>query len=378
MKSDEKITRARIKLQKSNPFFAYLTMYLKPTKDDKVEKSAIDPAGNLRYNEKFIQDLSEDEVTGVLCHQVMHCVLEHLTRKESRDERIFDISADMVVNDMLVSNGFSLPYSAIIPHEHSFKINDYELKDINKKSAEEVYDEIYPLVNNELTRFDEHDYGRGQELTKANEVVLDWKEVLAEAATYAKIRGELPVGAEGLVEDRLRAPVANWRELLWKHITRQIPVDFTYAKPSKKSISTGFYMPATVKETLDIVVALDTSGSISDEEYRGFLSEMMYISRSFTNIRITAINCDADVQKVIKDTMPDVLLRELRTRKGYGGTDFRAVFRWIHENKPSTQLLIYFTDGFGTFPDESRLKTIWVLSKDSVEAEDVPFGAVIE
>jgi predicted metal-dependent peptidase len=143
------------------------------------------------------------------------------------------------------------------------------------------------------------------------------------------------------------------------------------SRPSKRSESTGVYMPFQLKENIDIVVAIDSSGSISDEDMTDFMSEMIGISKSFSAIRMTVLVCDAKIQSVQEITNgfspKDIKLA------GFGGTSFKPVFSWISENKPSAKLLVYFTDGYGDFPSSETIKTLWVLPNDN----KVPFGEKI-
>jgi len=132
-------------------------------------------------------------------------------------------------------------------------------------------------------------------------------------------------------------------------------------------------MPDTVKEGLDIVVAIDTSGSISDEELTQFLSETYSIVKSFPNVRMTLITCDAEVQDVLEVTngMPDVEVH------GGGGTDFRPVFKWIRENKPNTRLVVYLTDGYGDAPESVDVKTLWVITEGGTDSYVKGKGEVV-
>ena len=154
------------------------------------------------------------------------------------------------------------------------------------------------------------------------------------------------------------------------YITNEIPFDFTYARPSKKSISCGFYMPSTMRENIDVVVAVDTSGSISNKQFSQFISEIITMSKSFTYVRMTLIDCDCTIKGVYEfNGNIEEEIKKINFR-GYGGTDFRPVFKWIKDNKPQCKVLMYLTDGYGDFPKEPNYTTIWVLTQDY----DVPFG----
>jgi len=197
----------------------------------------------------------------------------------------------------------------------------------------------------------------------------EWGRRLVEAWNYAKQRGLVPLGLEGYIKEIIEGGKVNWRELIWQVVQQTIPTDYEWIRPHKKSSSLGVYLPSMRKEDVDIVVALDTSGSISDKEYEEFLGEILSLARSFKNVKFTAILCDAEVHRAIEDEMDvEWLIEELKKRKGYGGTDFVPVFKWIEENKPYCKLLIYFTDLYGGFPKEKpRYPVIWVVSKEGDE-----------
>jgi predicted metal-dependent peptidase len=214
---------------------------------------------------------------------------------------------------------------------------------------------------------------------KPGDKEINWKRVLVEASTHAKMMGKLPGGIEGLVDAELEPPKFHWKELLWQYISRCVPQDFTYSRPSKKSRAAGFFMPSVTREHIDITVWFDTSGSISDDEYVTFISELYMIARSFESINITVGLCDAKVQSVLNGQGPYQIIEAVRNRKGYGGTDFRPGIEWTIQNQPSARLVIYFTDGWGTFPDTPPpFNVLWVFTANSADPDDAPFGQVIK
>jgi predicted metal-dependent peptidase len=152
-----------------------------------------------------------------------------------------------------------------------------------------------------------------------------------------------------------------------------IPQDYTYLKPSRRSLS-GVYLPSIAKDKyLEALVAVDTSGSISGQELNQFLSEIQWIARNFP-IRITLLSVDADIHdKIELRCFADV--RKITGLRGGGGTDFRAVFDYAVKHRK--RLIIFFTDGFGTFPEKTDIKTIWVVSPNGAPSKNFPFGKVI-
>lgn len=401
MIATEKITRAKIRLQRDNPFFAYLVLHLKPI-EKQIETMGVDVNSNLYYGNKFVDGLNEEQLKGCLTHEVLHIAFNHLIRNGKRDNKIFNVASDIVINNLLVNNGFQLPATPLTPNNNQLELKELKitLKDIDKKSAEKIYDEIYPKLKNkcsgndsgytivitdsdgnkkELKGFDEHN------LTNINDTKLTpqqqkdlkdkWNKILVEAVTYAKNIGKLPAGMERLVEELVESKV-NWKHLLYRYITNTIPIDFTYNYPSKKSISSGFYMPSIKKEEIEIAVMVDTSGSISNQELTEFTSEIINIAKSFSNIKIRLITCDVDVNNDYVVANGDIANIQSLKMVGGGGTELKNGFKYIEKNYPTTKLFIVFTDAETDMNFNTYLRTIWLV-KNNREVE-IPFGDLIK
>lgn len=415
MKADELITRAKIQIQRKQPFFAYLLLHLKCINDAEGKvlhypTCAVDNNANMYYHPDFIEGLAgnsrvTDKIEAVLCHEIMHKALFHLDRIKTKEMLIWNIATDIAINDMLSTSGFNMNIEGILlPENHSITIPFIDIRvtidDINKKSAEVIYDELLSKLKGKMKQvtvaicgngdgksksgkgqgksfgFDEHIFGQKPTDSEQRKDERDWQKRLVEATTYAKQRGNLPAGMERIVGDILEQKV-NWKQLLYRYITNTIPHDYTYSYPSKKSQATGFYMPSIKKEEIDVVVAIDTSGSIGQKELNDFMGEIVAIAKSFNNLKMTAIICDCEVKDVIEVTNGGVA-RLLETKiKGGGGTSHIPVYDWVAENKPTARLIVNFTDGFTTFPPVTPLQnTIWVISGG--DGKNIPFGEVIK
>jgi predicted metal-dependent peptidase len=168
-------------------------------------------------------------------------------------------------------------------------------------------------------------------------------------------------------------PKLDWRQLLYKHILNLVPIDYRLTPPSKKSHSLGIYLPSVHKERFECVVAIDTSGSISQEMLKDFVSEVLGILLSFESAEVHVISCDAQVQTV--QTVSNFIEVSDIEVKGGGGTSFVPVFEYLKENLPDTKLVIYLTDGYGTFPNDEEFRTIWLITSRDVQP---PFGERVQ
>jgi len=411
LKAEDLIIRSKVQLQSKKPFFSYLIMYMKITENNNIETCGVDMMGNMVYNSKWIESLKEAELNGVLSHEVMHIILHHLERTGGRDRQLFNVANDLVVNDILIEEGFRLP-EGLVPSNHSFTFKDWNvtIEKLNEKTSEQVYEELYKKAKKQKSNgsgksgkgsgsnsgssddeenqngkgFDKHIYGngngkddKGKELSpqQAEAIKNKWKQVLAEASNYAKQRGLLPAGMERLIDGLLESKV-DWRHKLYRFMTNQIMYDFTYSRPHKKSISTGVYMPSILREKIEIVVHIDTSGSIGQKELTEFVSEICSIARSFNNITMDLIFGDAELQghyEVSNGNIDTIMNMKI---KGGGGTSHSFVKTWLEENKPNCKCLISLTDGFSdiqsVYPEipENIYKLI-VMPVNSEKAEEL-------
>ena len=143
-----------------------------------------------------------------------------------------------------------------------------------------------------------------------------------------------------------------------------------------------------VKRIREFVIAIDTSGSVAGELVQKFVQKTYNILKStesfFSKINLHIIQCDADIQQDVKITSQDEFDEYLKSMKihGLGGTDFRPVFQYVDkliEQKEFTNLkgLIYFTDGFGVFPErQPQYQTAFVYINDGYENPEVPVWAI--
>lgn len=143
-----------------------------------------------------------------------------------------------------------------------------------------------------------------------------------------------------------------------------------------------------VKRIREFVIAIDTSGSVEGELVQKFVQKTYNIIKStesfFSKINLHIIQCDAEIQQDVKITCQDEFDEYLKSMKihGLGGTDFRPFFQYVDnliEQKEFTNLkgLIYFTDGFGVFPErQPQYQTAFVYINDGYENPEVPVWAI--
>ena len=386
----QKITKSKIKLLSESPFFGYLVLNLNIKEDNNMPMptACVDAFGNMFFDSNFINKLDLEEVKSVICHETLHICLFHLSRLKGREPDIWNVAVDVVVQNLLQKNDFKMIEGTIIPSndEYYVPMTKIHIKDISKKSAEQIYEELQPLVKmkealREMLKkiLDGHKFSKEEkQLTpQEKEIIKRWRDLLVEATEIGRQKGDIPAGIERYVKTLLEQKL-DWRSLLYKYIVRELPMNYSYNLPSKKTISSGYFVPSIVKENINIVASIDTSGSIQNSELQEFLSEIIGIAKAFDSVKIKLIICDAKVQNVYdveNGSIGELLSLKM---KGGGGTSHIPVKKFIEDELPNTKLWIAFTDGFSDIHrlTEPNFNVIWVISKNGIK-QPFHFGETI-
>ena len=394
LNTEERISRARIQLQKQNSFWAYLSLFLKFKEVKKGEMlqdtMGIDTKGNVFYVKEFIDTLNDDELIGLITHEINHLVFLTQLRKGNRDPIGWNIASDLTINALLKNNNFTLPKGGVIPdHNNEFNIGSKIIKDCDKKIAEEIYDEFPKIKMKGMIFVIGDGNNKGKELGKAIDVHLEskgkdskgkekeglspnekralekeWTRRVQEALTASKMKGDLPLGMERLVES-LHKEQIDWKSLLQNFITSQIPYDYSYSTPHKKSISCGVYMPNILKEKIEIALMIDLSGSIGKKEYADFISEVIGICKAYQE-RITMRIFSHDVECYDNGVVENGNIEKVKKMqlKGGGGTSFETPLKYLKDNNINPKCIIWLTDGYGDSFEKPKFPILWVLTKD--------------
>ena len=410
LKPEEKLIRARVQLTNSHPFFARLTMALKFIEKPEVGTMGVNKFGVCYYNPDFVDSLTPDQLKGVLAHEVMHCALDHLNRGEKKDHMKYNVAGDLVINDMLKQNNLSLPDKALLPnyrHEYELQLPDgstHTIEKINKRTADSIYDEIVKVWKDNNKNgsggqgngqgqpqqgHDKHEYG-GQDNNNPNHPDNKgvgnrnsdyWKNKVVESHMAGKMAGNTPAGMERVI-DQITNPKMTWRQILQKFVRNRIPYDFTWRRPSKKTYSTGVYMPRTTKEGVVVTLLIDTSGSISQKDLSAIFGEMKGLVGQVRGLKLKIIYHDTQVYEgstLNNPTLADVK-KEFNNVKGGGGTSFHVAYKYIEDLKEDVDIVIHATDGYATFPKKFKIPLVVLLvggSKDVKEVEQqCPYAKV--
>ena len=341
----------------------------------------------LRYNDAFLERLSDDELLFVLANGAMHTLLHHQERGVGKTAWLWQKASDYVINAMLVKNGFALPQYA--PYEERFadlyaeEVYDLLRSELQDEgfSAEQQTEQIRhdESVHNEKVRAHKeqaldsnaHEMRPSELQELSEEIEASLKEQLEQLFHKYDRQGELPEGLERLVPE-LFASKVDWRTVLAAYFDRYAKHTHRFLPPSTKMLYRGIYLPSLTSERLHVAIAIDTSGSIDEALLGRFLGEVEAIMATIPDYEIEMLCFDTRIRSHDTFLPGDRLTYRL---KGGGGTDFRVVFEYIERYLPETKLLLFFTDLAGTFPVQSPLyETLWVSKETRVA---VPFGRLL-
>ena len=363
-----KMNKARADLISIQPFFGTLALRLGlvPIETSQIPVMGTDGA-SLFYNPTAIKDMPQQQVMGVVAHEVLHCAFQHMFRRRYREQEKWNKACDYVINAILLQEGFSLPKSRLFNRKYS------------DMSAEEVYEKLpnEPSGGGKNGAASDWDFGSSLDPalpdpatgeTKSASAVKssskDWEIATKQAAHISKQQGNLPGNLSSLI-DELLTPQIPWREQLWRFFNQRKPDRITWNKPNRRLAYAGIYLPTKrFVPTGDVVIAVDTSGSISDRELQHFASEFNEIHRTLRPRKTYVLDIDTQIHSVDEYTEYDVPKFEMH---GRGGTRFEPVFEWIEQENLTPDAVVYLTDGYASWPAPiNKYPVLWVITNHDV------------
>jgi predicted metal-dependent peptidase len=359
---DKIISASLLRLRMKSPFFATLALFARFIPSQAHPTAATD-GKDVFFNEKWIRSLSPAQQDGVFLHEVLHAALMHVLRRRERDPELWNVAADIVVNGMIAAQGvFELPKGGL---------REPKLEHL---SVEEVYELLLKEAKpRKCSMLDLVGDGKEDSLSQGQKAALEshWRNAMQQATVVARTvnQGTLPTGFDrelGLVT----SPQLDWRSYLWRYLV-QTPTDFSGF--DRRFIGRGLYLETLQGESVQVYVAVDTSGSIDQEQLRLFLSEVCGILNSYPHLICELYYVDAEAYGPY-ELNPDSALPK---PQGGGGTDFTPFFEKVLDrwDRQSQAVCVYLTDGYGSFPEtEPELPTLWVVAPGGLALKQFPFG----
>jgi predicted metal-dependent peptidase len=352
----DQLTRARTGLIIDQPFYGMLALRLKMVEDVNIPTAAVD-GEHMYYNPAFIDSLPIGQKKTLIAHEVMHCVYDHMRRRGDRNHRKFNKAGDYVINLVLEESGFE-PIPIWL---------------FNKAYKDMTTDHVYSLLP------DDDGSGKGplDDCMDADPSAdpdgmaeVEWKIATIQAAKLAQQEGKLP-GALARFVDELTNNKVDWKALLRRFITETSKDDYSWSRFNRRFQAQGIFLPSLYSESMgEMVVVIDTSGSIDQPTLNAFGSEIKAIVASSRPAKLNVIYCDSQVNHVDEFGPNDELLFKMH---GGGGTSFRPPFIWVDNNNVKPVCLVYLTDLYGDFGNAPDYPVMWVCTTSQV----APWGETL-
>jgi len=378
MLEERKVQKAKITLMR-DPRFALWSGILMVGRTSVVDNipTACTNGRDEKYGRKFVAMLKESELNFVVLNENLHKAYRHLTTwKKLHDEnhRLANAACDYVIN---------LKLKDLDPSERTIAMPrwaDGELKGKPMGLVDEKYrglnaKQVFDLLKDEQKGkgdgegegegegggsggtgtgegFDDHDWDGAKEMTEEEKKVLEREidqAIRQGVMAHQKIAG---TNAGDLDRDLLELlePKVDWREMLREFVKSTCSAKDTssWRKVNRRFLSMGTYMPSLIGEKVGhMVIAVDTSGSVGQEELSGFLTEVKGIAEEVKPSQVDLIYWDSRVAAHEEYTESDVsnIINSTKPRGG-GGTSPSCVSEYLKEKRIVPECVIMLTDGY--------------------------------
>lgn len=366
---ERKVGKAKSLLILDHPFFG-TAVSRRPIKYVySIPTAAMSATGQIYMNPLFIEPLTVRNIMFLLAHEAMHYMLGHALRRKHRDPQAWNVAADKVINDTLIDARVG-----------DFIDGGVTLDGAREHAAEDLYDENDSGegqgpggIGNDIG--DPVDDG-GSPLDESQIHTLETQATIEaiQSAKAAKAVGKLPSSIERIVDEMVNVKTP-WHEILERFMQAKVKDGYSWQRPNRRFVGAGTYLPGVdyTPRMGEIIIAVDTSGSIGQNEINYFNGHINRILHSCLPEKVHVIYCDAAINRVDEYTPDDLPI----TAKviGGGGTSFRPVFDWADNYDGDIECIVYLTDGYGDQDSiNTDIETVWLTT----EYEQFKFGTIIK
>jgi predicted metal-dependent peptidase len=390
MDKQQSLSKIGKELMLKEPYYGFFLIMLNKLWDSKrVPTAGVSKNGinyQLAINPEFWESLSDEHRLGLLKHELLHIAFGHLTTFfKFSDKRLANVAMDMEINqyidkDWLPEGGIEIDNYADLNLDRKAGCRYYydklkQLQDEKNKNGtcgNEPMDEL--LDNIESGDIPDHStWEEFEDLSEAEQKLIDrqLQKVLSDAKEQTiKKRGTVPGEIEGVIVIEEIVPAKfDWRGYIRRFTGISTKV-FTKKIRRKENRRFSDNPGLKIKMKQHMLLGIDTSGSVSDNELMEFMNEIHHIYKA--GVDITIIQCDTKIKSIEQYNGKQEI-----AVKGRGGTEFDPVLTYYNENLKKYTSLVYFTDGECGFSVKPKGNVLWVLSEQSYMNESLP-GKVIK
>jgi len=399
---DETFQKIRINFLFNHPFLSVLALSI-PTNYTQNEFSAFQTNGmKIGVDLEKLSTYSDEEITYLYAHTLLHIVLKHPYRQKTREKRLWNQACDLVINLVMskFSNVGEMPKNEILD------------LDLENKCVEEVYEILYEEQekdsesSNQEKKEDEEIKTKPDEKGKLKSYIyddskLDIEEVnddktnqgdrekldgiIIQALSIAKKTSKEYVGLQVEIDTLIKPEISLQDSLKEYLIASLFEKTSTYNRPNRRFIHSGLYLPGNKKsdELIEVYIALDSSSSVSLDEYKKFLGVVKDVCDGFYEYKVSVLPFDLKVKEehIIKfDSFNPLNQEELFIPKSDGGTDFDEVLKYLKKSSEirSDNLLMVLSDGEFDISEYLVSNTMFIISDKKNIKKFERYGRVIQ
>lgn len=393
---NKSFNKAKVELIKRADFTFMATLFfsLKHLWDNSVPTAYTDGL-SIGMNEHFFMAQDPMVRVSVLAHETWHVAFKHMLRSQEMNynPQKFNMAADYVINLMIKDAGLPVPDTWLCDEKYRGMSTEQIYKLLpdpppqqpqsgNGGRGDSPGDDLKSPSSNSgnqqnNSQGNQPQSSSGGTAPTKEEISHKIDQAILKAHTQAQMKGQagsIP-GDIQIAIDNLLNPKLDWRTILQNYMNKFVKEDYTWSKPNMLYFHQDIYLPAQHSEAMgEVAIAVDTSGSVSEEEFRAFLTEITDIKEKLNPSLTTIIDFDTSIKHVHKIAQEDDSSIKSLPFSGRGGTNLTPVFNYYEKTKP--EVLIVFSDLYcNKIQDDPGYDVIWVCV-DNPNAE-VNFGQLI-
>mgnify|MGYP003626187573 FL=1 len=423
-KASEIMTKARIRLVSTHPFFGNASMKLKLIEDPNIETMCTN-GKEIRYSPAFVEDNIMLHNVGVLAHEVMHVTNGHCLRRGDKNAKLFNVACDYAINPILVNGGFELPEGALLDDAYNGMsaeeiynslLDDYEQEEGESggggdgdgettdesgsgdgdgigdgsgdgesgesgessesgDSGDSLDDWVQDTFGDQAGEFEDQKNADGSSMDESEkqQELSDLTISNSQSEMRAKSHGKGGGGFASELKGATKSAIA-WDDVLLPICQDALSDEQTFNRPNRRYIAQDLYMPSNDKSDIRCaVIGLDTSYSVDDHYLRLFKGGAQRIFEDVGFDKIYVVDFTDRVERVTEYNRGDEFNMSDRF---HGGTHFSSVTDWIEDEGINPSILLYMTDGLGRAPLEPDYPVVWCLPEKCADDHTLRYSGI--
>jgi predicted metal-dependent peptidase len=364
------------KLMLDEPFYGLFLLTLNKRENTNIPTACVSLQGinqSLEINPEYWNSLPELQRIGLLKHELLHIMFHHFLLDTTMypDAKLRNIAADIEINQFIDKQNKSKDWlgltsvpNLVLPEKAGTRVYYDMIKD-KASTCPQVQEWLDGLGDDSDEFADGHGMWGDPNMDEATKKLIgkQLEHQVKEIAEHldkkgSNFRGTLPGTLVEWIDSlfELPVPVTDWKSYFKRFISSS---DKVVTKKSRNKYNKRFPgNPALkIKHKKNILVAIDTSGSVSSENLVEFLGQLLHIHK--TGHEVTVMECDAKITNIFKYKGD----KEIAIT-GRGGTDFQPAIDYFNQHIQTYNTLVFFTDGYAPAPTPPKRPMLWVMTKD--------------